>query len=214
MSSSPAFTPPASAPGPRAGSSPLRIALFLSLVAAVLVADLAIKYWSFAKVAGAPVEIDVADPRNTYIPPHDPIHVVPGVLSLHLTTNTGAVFGLGKGARWFFVAVTAVATAVILRVFWRSPLPAWPLQVALALVLGGALGNLYDRVRYAAVRDMFWLLEGWELPFNLRWPGGSRDVYPWLFNLADAALVGGVILLLLIMWRDERRAPATPPTPG
>ena len=80
--------------------------------------------------------------------------------------------------------------------------------MGLALILGGALGNLYDRVMFNAVRDMFWLLPGVKLPFGLRWPGGMDDAYPWLFNLADVALLAGVGMMVVILWFEDTRRQA------
>ncbi|NJS15352.1 MAG: hypothetical protein HC788_13065, partial [Sphingopyxis sp.] len=79
----------------------------------------------------------------------------------------------------------------------------------LGLVLAGALGNLYDRVVYGAVRDMLHMFPGVELPFGWTWPNGLRDVWPWVFNGADVSLLVGVGVLLmgigngLIMWAQK-----------
>src|SRR5690606_27114508 len=96
---------------------------------------------------------------------------------------------------------------IIGRIFWRSPARAFVLHVALALILAGALGNLYDRLMFSAVRDMFHLFPYAELLFGWTWPGPdeSRMLYPWIFNLADAALVVGVVAVLLITWTYELR---------
>ncbi|MBL4699987.1 MAG: signal peptidase II [Phycisphaeraceae bacterium] len=170
-------------------------------------ADLLIKYWSFENVAGSAVQLQAAA-RNVpqQIPYHDPMQVVPYVLSLRLTLNTGAIFGIGKGAQWVFVAVSVIATGLICFLFWRSAVKAYPVHICYALILGGALGNMYDRVVYNAVRDMFWLFPGVHLPFGLNWPGGNTEVYPWLFNVADAALIVGVLtLMLLVQWADRQQ---------
>ena len=204
--------PSAPAPIVPAGRSPRAIGLFLLLTVVVLAADLGIKAWSFRTVAGTPVELTplVAEDHfafwSQYV--HEPTVVVPKVLNLRLTTNTGAVFGLGKGNRVAFIGVSAVATAVIGFLFWRSPRNAWVLHGALALILAGALGNLYDRWQYAAVRDMFHMFPGVNLPFGLSWPApsapaghppiqGPTEIWPWIFNLADVALMVGVGLVLV-----------------
>lgn len=186
--------------------------VFLLLTVVVLGLDLGIKSWSFHTVAGQPVVLTslVAENHNAFWSqyPHPATVVVPKVLDLRLTTNTGAVFGMGKGNRVVFIGVSAVATAVIGLLFWRSPRNAWVLHAALALILAGALGNLYDRWQFAAVRDMFHMLPGVNLPFGLSWPApstpagqpplqGSTEVWPWIFNLADVALMAGVGMVLL-----------------
>ncbi|MEM7577640.1 MAG: signal peptidase II, partial [Planctomycetota bacterium] len=118
----------------------------------------------------------------------------------------GAVFGLGAGKRWVFISVSIVAVFVLSWLFWFSPRGAWIYHLSLALVLAGALGNLYDRVLYGAVRDMLHMLPGVELPFGLRWPGqggmrGSSEVWPWVFNLADMSLLAGVAGVMIETWR-------------
>ncbi|MFA9477307.1 signal peptidase II [Phycisphaerales bacterium AB-hyl4] len=183
----------------RAGRSWSAIIVFAVVAMAILVGDLALKYVSFRTVAGVPVQLDPAHP-GAGIPLHDPVEVVPYILSLRLTANTGAVFGSMAGWRWVFVVITFIAVAVIFRVFWRSRADAWVFHLGLALILGGALGNLYDRLRYSAVRDMLWLFP-------------ETRLWPWLFNLADAALMVGVGLVILMMWLNEmrpRNAEATP----
>ncbi|MEM8737458.1 MAG: signal peptidase II [Planctomycetota bacterium] len=199
--------PPAS---PIAGRHLPALARFLVVMAAVLAVDLGLKYWSFDHVAGRPVVItdellDGPDGHRRFWSkyPHQPTILAPRLLQLQLTTNTGAVFGLGKGNRTGFIAVSVAATAVIGLLFWRSPARAWAFQIALALILGGALGNLYDRIVYRAVRDMLHMLPGVDLPFGLAWPRGITEVWPWIFNPADVALMVGVGLVLITTWRSD-----------
>lgn len=195
-----------------AGRSGTAIARFLVIVFIVLAADLGLKYWSFANVAGRQVVLtdEVTQDQRAFWSkyPHDATVVVPNLLELRLTTNTGAVFGLGKGNRVVFIAVSVIATAVIGLLFWRSPARAWGTHLALGLILAGALGNLYDRVIYRAVRDMLHMLPGVHLPFGLSWPGGVSEVWPWIFNPADVALMVGVGLILIVTWRADAAAKA------
>lgn len=189
----------------RAWRRPGALALFFACTGAVFAADLTFKAWAFRNVAPTPVVLERDRPDDPGIGPHEPRTVVPYILSLHLSTNTGAVFGLGKGNQGLLGAVSVLATGVILWAFLRSDVGAWPTHLALALVLAGALGNLYDRFQFGAVRDMLWLFPGIKLPFGWNWPGGNNELYPWLFNIADAALVTGVTLLMVLMWRADRR---------
>ena len=72
----------------------------------VLAGDLSLKSWSFRNVAVKPVIVtpdSADDPLFWHKHTHQPISVVPSVLSLKLTLNSGAVFGLGKGKQWFFI---------------------------------------------------------------------------------------------------------------
>ena len=203
-------TDPGEAAPKFAGRSGRAIGLFLAVVVVTLTADLVLKYWSFHHVAGRPVVIteellEEPDGHRKFWSkyPHEPTVLAPNLLHLQLTTNTGAVFGMGKGKRMMFIVVSVIATGVIGWMFWRSPARAWGVHLALGLVLAGALGNLYDRVLYRAVRDMLHMLPGVHLPFGLSWPGGISEVWPWIFNLADVALLAGVGLVLIATWRSE-----------
>jgi len=189
--------------------------LFGVVVVALLAADLGLKAWSFANITPTPLIVTVGDdgplvyrPGNAGEPervllerthpdfpasavPNDSRTLVPGVLDLHLTLNTGAVFGIGQGQRWLFIVVSVLATGVILVLVWRSPADARVYHVALGMILSGALGNLYDRMNFAAVRDMLHLFP-------------TTDWYPWIFNLADVALVVGVAIVLLHSFLEGR----------
>ena len=190
-----------------AGRCPRSLVVFIVCTGAVVTADLTFKAWAFRHVADEAVVLDRRHPDDL-VPRHEAWVLVPSILSLHLSTNTGAVFGLGRGNQGLLAVVSIAATVAIAWVFVRTSAGAWATHVALALLLSGALGNLYDRFRFGAVRDMLWLFPGVELPFGWAWPGGGeqrRQLYPWLFNIADAALVVGVILLLILMWQADRR---------
>jgi signal peptidase II len=222
-----------------AGRHAPSIILFIVIVLATLAADLAVKTWAFHNVAGEPLVLDrdpadgttivqtrdstgelITRPRlrngepASAIPPHDPITIAPKLLALRLTINTGAVFGLGKGKQWVFVIVSILAVGVISYVFCKSSSKSRLFHITLALILGGALGNMYDRVHYNGVRDMCHLFPGVKLPFGWSWPGGADEVYPWIFNIADAALVVGVLILLALTWRADKKKPADQSKPG
>ncbi len=177
------------------------VLLFIVTMLVVLAADLLLKYWAFANVAGAPVVITeqtLRDPVGFWRDhAHVPIELVPKLLSLHLMTNLGAVFGLGAGGRWFFIVVSLAAVVAIPLFFTRTESHQKVLHLALALIMGGALGNLYDRVVYGCVRDMLWLFPDWGL-------------WPWIFNLADAALMMGVGLVLVYTWFTPTTASTSP----
>jgi len=117
-----------------------------------------------------------------------PIEIVPGVLSFNYTTNSGGAFGLGRSAPWVFAGATVLVSVVIVFVSFR--LDRRPLALALGLILGGALGNLTDRI--------------------LNGPGLSGSVVDFIdlqvwpvFNLADASIVVGAILLAMSTARRE-----------
>jgi signal peptidase II len=117
-----------------------------------------------------------------------PLEVIPRILRLTYTTNSGGAFGLGQSAPWLFAGATIVVSGVIVVTSFRLTRP-W-IAVALGLVLGGALGNLTDRAVNGSglsgrVTDF--------IDFRI-WP---------VFNLADMAIVCGAILLALSSLRGE-----------
>ncbi len=148
------------------------ITLALYATAAVVYAfDRVTKLWAEAALAGRP-----------------PIEVVPGVLSFNYTTNSGGAFGLGRSAPWVFAGATVLVSLVIVFVSFR--LDRRPLALALGLILGGALGNLTDRILNGPG------LSGYVTDFI------DLQVWP-VFNLADASIVTGAILLAMSSARRE-----------
>lgn len=129
------------------------------------------------------------------------IVVVPGYFSWTLAYNTGAAFSFLAGAsgwqRWLFALIAIVVSAVL--VVWLKrlqPRESW-LAAALALVLGGALGNLVDRVLLGHVVDF--ILVHWQ----------HRWYFP-AFNVADAAITLGAMLLALDMFRSKPSGEVAP----
>ncbi|HEY2204056.1 MAG TPA: signal peptidase II [Pseudonocardia sp.] len=118
-----------------------------------------------------------------------------GTLYLQLVRNPGAAFGMATGMTWLLTLVAAGVVIAIFKISGRLRSRAW--AVALGLVLGGALGNLTDRMlRFPGV------LRGWVVDFiSLFAPDGQ--VWP-VFNVADSAIcVGGVLLVLLALLGRE-----------
>ncbi len=107
-------------------------------------------------------------------------------------TNTGIAFGLFREWGSILVAVAVVIIAFLLLYTHQLAAARWPIQVALGLQLGGAFGNLIDRIRFGFVTDF--------LDFKF-WP---------VFNLADSAIVVGMLLLLILMGLEERAQPQPP----
>ena len=109
-------------------------------------------------------------------------------LDLVLTWNTGISYGLfpqeGPLGQWALLALKAIA-AVLLWV-WLARASSRLTAVALGLIIGGAIGNAIDRLAYGAVAD-FVLLHVTTASFNFKW---------YVFNIADAAIVAGVVGLL------------------
>lgn len=210
----PAQNVPAQAEMPAWRSRRAWIVLILAVVLSV-VADLGSKELAFRHVAGSPVSIlrsdvlavSARDPRHIsseLVPSHPPVVVVPHVLHFTLVLNPGAVFGTGPGMRWFFVGFTVVALGFGLFMFarWCSTRDVWA-HIGIGLLIGGGLGNLYDRLVYACVRDFLHPLPGW------KWPGGftfrgSAEIWPYVSNVADALLLVGIGILLVFLWRKDR----------
>jgi signal peptidase II len=184
--------------------------LLTTVLAIGLSVDLVTKWWTFENVAATAVRIDreriLTDRYYDPVPHHQPTKVLPwDLLHLRLVINKGAVFGLGQDKRQFFIVFTVVAVGAAVVFFARTSARFWMAHIALGLILAGGLGNLYDRWQFAAVRDFLHMLPGWQLPFGLSWPGGSSDIFPWVFNLADVMLLAGMGLLLLHINRVETR---------
>ncbi len=193
------------------------IALLLTTLLG-LVTDLVSKEIAFRTIAGTPVIVDRQAVLSTsnlgnLIPFHRPIEVVPGLLDFTLVLNPGAVFGIGAGKRWFFVLFTAIAVVFATGLFarWTRAADRWA-HVAIGLVISGGLGNLYDRLRFACVRDFIHPLPGVKLPFGWSYPWASgqtaREVWPYVSNLADLWLIIGIVILVAYTWKAGARADA------
>jgi len=119
----------------------------------------------------------------------DTIPVIDGFFHLTYVKNPGAAFGMLVDKRWLFIAVTLATLAIIVYVARRESGQSVWLAIALGLVAGGAAGNLVDRVREGLVIDF--------LDF--------RGIWPYVFNVADSAIVVGVAVLAWQLIRPDRR---------
>lgn len=117
-----------------------------------------------------------------------PVAIVPGIFKLTLVHNTGAAFGLFKDGS-LFLAAFSIASIIFLP-FWarRLALPQKSMGIALAWIVGGAIGNLADRLRFGYVVDF--------LDFRV-WP---------VFNVADSAIVLGALWIAVLVWRSSGRS--------
>lgn len=122
------------------------------------------------------------------IPEYTVIPVIPHFFNLTHSKNPGAAFGLfaDSPAAWktaLLVVISALLIATVVGVVWKSRRLQWEAGVGLALILGGAISNLIDRIRFGRVVDF--------LDFYFR-------SYHWFtFNLADSAIVVGAFFLIL-----------------
>ncbi len=153
-----------------------RLAAWLYATAAITyAADRLTKVWVERSLTGRP-----------------PLSIIPGVLRLTYTTNSGGAFGLGQSAPWLFATATVIVAAAIVASSFR--LHHVVTAVALGLILGGAMGNLTDRATRGDGA-----LTGRVVDFI--------DVRVWpVFNLADAAIVVGGLLLAATSLRREPEA--------
>lgn len=196
-------------PGRRAMHTPGAWATLLIVLIVGLSLDLWTKQWSFKNVADKPVVLDratiILNPEIDMIGEHDPMVVFPKVLNFQLVQNRGAVFGIGADQRFFFIVFTVGALLAGLWIFARWTTGKTSVaHIGLGMILAGGLGNLHDRIAYAAVRDFIHAFPGWKMPFDWHWPGGSTELFPWVFNIADMLLLIGVLMMMVHINRIER----------
>jgi len=122
--------------------------------------------------------------------PTYPIPALSWLFGFTHVTNTGVAFGLFKEAGPIFVFVAIVVITILLYSMRSLPAEQGLVRIALGLQLGGAFGNLVDRLRLGYVVDF--------IDFKF-WP---------IFNVADSSIVIGVLLLAFSMWRESRAKPA------
>jgi signal peptidase II len=146
------------------------------LLAAVVVAlDQASKFW-ILKVFDLPLKASTP---------------VAGPFHLTMVWNRGVSFGLlradADATRWALAAFSIIVS-IFLAVWVRNATRRLS-AAALGLIIGGAIGNVIDRIRFGAVADF--------LDFSQLW-------FPWIFNVADAAITVGIVVLLLDMMMQEK----------
>jgi signal peptidase II len=122
------------------------------------------------------------------VPLHESVTVIPGLLDFTHVRNTGAAFGIFSAAEFSYKAtvVLIVALAALLLLAYyaaRLPLHERTARLGLALVLGGAVGNLIDRAAFGYVTDFV----------DVYW----RGFHFWAFNVADSAITIGAVILIL-----------------
>ena len=101
--------------------------------------------------------------------------------------NAGAAFGFGQNLSWLFTILPFIVVAAILVYYPQIPRSEWPLRIALGMQMGGAIGNLIDRLTIGYVTDFI-----------------SVGNFP-VFNVADSSISVGVAVLLVGMWIMERQ---------
>lgn len=190
-------------PAPAAPAAPwLPSGWFMAIVAVlVAVADLGTKEWAKRALAG---------PELRRTAKH--IVVIPDHLDFIFAQNPGGAWSFLRGVpdglrRPFFLFVSSAAIVFIVMVYRRLDRRQWAMRWGLPLALGGAIGNLADRIRY-----------GWVVDFiDVYYKGKANEVHWPTFNVADIAIVVGVGLmaldLLSLRKLKDEPAPAPAPTP-
>nr|WP_311132327.1 signal peptidase II [Nonomuraea gerenzanensis] len=177
---------PAEGSGGAAGRPRRRLFAVLVVLAAVIyAADLATKTVVLRTLEGEP-----------------PLVVIPGVLQFRVIFNSGAAFSIGTGMTFIFTFIAAGVVVAIVRTARKLGSRSW--AVTLGLLLGGATGNLTDRLlRYPSGLGRSSQLQGHVVDFIEVLPGNFPviDYFP-VFNIADSAIVCGGILAVILAWRN------------
>ena len=162
-----------------------RWALFAAVAIVIVIADQLSKIWIDANFALAPVHPIAGYPA--------PTPILGDFVRIAKAYNSGGIFGLfGNSAAILALSSTVVIGLIVVYQWREGTRSAWPLSLALGLLLGGAIGNFLDRVRLGAVVDFVDMgIGGW------RW---------YTFNVADAAISTALLLFVLIGLFGERIA--------
>jgi signal peptidase II len=154
-----------------------KLVALLSICPIVIVLDLVTKSWALSALDGG-----------------QRMEILFGSVPLTLAFNRGAAFGLslGNDPRWFFIPITMLALVLLLVLLKQAESGDWLRVVSVSLVISGAFGNLYDRVRWD--RGVVDFLGPIDLGVML-WP---------IFNVADMAISCGAVLLAVSFWREDR----------
>jgi len=155
----------------------LKLLIFGVLFLPILVLDLVTKQWALEALAAQRGEL------------------FGGLVPLTLAFNKGAAFGLsiGEDSRWFFVPVTFLALGLLAFLMYEAEEDDYTRITAISLVVAGAVGNLYDRLRWD--RGVVDFLGPIDLGFYH---------FP-IFNVADMAITCGAIFLAISFWMEEQR---------
>ena len=159
------------------------LTILLALAGAVLALDMWTKAWATRTLEGQPS-----------------MPVIGELVRLTYVRNSGVAFGLGAGLPFPYYLFSIAAVVAILVLFVRGKVHGMGRRLALALIMGGALGNLIDRLSTGLVVDFIDV--GWG---RWHWP---------VFNVADSAVSVGVVLFALTWPRRDHATEEIPATPG
>jgi len=125
--------------------------------------------------------------------PGETVKVIPKVFHLTYVLNPGAAFGLMAGQTWIFVLTAVLVLGGVIYGQFRIPRLEWITRLAIGMIGGGALGNLYDRLTIGRVVDYL-----------------DFQIWPYVFNFADSMIVIGVGILMLAIYREEKAQGESP----
>lgn len=124
---------------------------------------------------------------QTYFIPGETLKIVPKIFHLTYVLNPGAAFGLMAGQTWIFVVTAVLVVGGVIYGQYRISRRERLTRLAMGIIGGGALGNLYDRLVIGRVVDYL-----------------DFQIWPYVFNFADSMIVIGVGFLMIAIYRDEK----------
>lgn len=130
--------------------------------------------------------------------------IIPNFLEFYYTLNNGAAFSMLRGQMVFFIVMSIMAMLMLgIYLAYGADKSRPILKIAIALLLGGAAGNFFDRVAFGQVRDFIHIIYfGWDLPLL-----GTH--FPGIFNIADMGVVVGTILFIIAVIIGDKAVPTT-----
>jgi signal peptidase II len=131
---------------------------------------------------------------------HESYQVFGNMLHFTYVQNPGIAFGIHFGTTWFYALFAGIASLFLLFYIYRMRRSRFAFRLALAFILGGAIGNLIDRFAHGEVIDFI------EIGFaTWRWP--------FIFNVADIAVSIGIVILIVLAITEKEETESLPPNP-
>lgn len=150
-----------------------RFLWLLSLILGIALADQLIKRWI----------VDLVGPSAD----RHRIEILGSFVAIEYLENTGAAFGMFRDATVLFSIVATIAVIIGLLLVWREAMADLPLALGISLIIGGALGNVIDRIARGYVVDFIAIGRFWK------------------FNLADSCITLGVLFVFWLLWRADNQ---------
>lgn len=153
------------------------------------------RFWAIVVAVTALDFVSKAMAAEQLVPRHVPHRIIGDFLRFTLAYNPGAAFGmhLGPASRWIFAMLSVIIVVVLLRATSDLTRVSRLAAIGVPIVIGGAIGNLLDRIRFRdGVVDFIDI--------------GVGDVRFWTFNVADSAVTIGAVCLVLALWRQDQPA--------